>query len=183
MAVRAAPKDGVDAGYSTVWQSSSVTPFHIATDGQRVYFTADDGKLYYANLGDGGVSSVGTANASGALGIALDNGAVYWTVADPTAGSINFASKSSLAPTPIASSQKRPADVASDGTSVYWVNFGSGTASDGTVFTCMLASCSTPTPLASNQADPRAILVDNAAVYWIDNGATAGVGSLWKVAK
>jgi hypothetical protein len=47
----------------------------------------------------------------------------------------------------------------------------------------MLASCSTPTPLASNQADPRAILVDNAAVYWIDNGATAGVGSLWKVAK
>jgi hypothetical protein len=183
LAVRSAPKDGVDAGYRTLWQSASVTPFHIATDGQRVFFTADDGKLYYSNVDGGAVTSLGTANASGALGIALDTSAVYWTIPDPSMGSINVASKSLLKVTAIASSQRRPTDVASDGTGLYWVNFGSGTASDGTVVTCSIGSCSTPTQLVGNQPDPRAILVDNVSVYWIDNGATPGVGSLWKVAK
>jgi hypothetical protein len=182
MAVRSAPKDGVDAGYTTLWESRPIRPNEIETDGQKVYVTANDGRLYVMSVDGGVVTPVGVAGPTEATGIALDNNAAYWTVPNATAGSVNVAQKTSLVPAAVASSQVVPTDVASDGFNVYWVNFGT-MQQDGALLTCQIASCATPTVLARGLGSPRWILIDESTVYWVQVSATPSVGSIWKMAR
>jgi hypothetical protein len=69
-----------------------------------------------------------------------------------------------------------PNDVVSDGTNMYWSNFGSGGLT-GSIMTCPIASCSTPTVLAHGLLAPVAIVVDRTSVYWVD------IAEIWKVDK
>ena len=176
--VRVVPKTGRDGGSSVLWQSDAARPTQITTDGVRLYVTADDGRLYVMGVDGGPPMAVGPANPQGALGVAVDDQAVYWTVADPTAGIIYRAPKTSLTPAMLASSQNDPLDVVSDGTNAYWVNNGTNPSGlTGAVMTCPIAACSTPVPMVSRIPGPFAMVVDSVAVYWVDGA------SVWKVAK
>lgn len=176
-AVRVVSKNSTDAGSTILWQSDAgATPFEIATDGQRLYVTGDDGKLYVLGADGGLITSINAPGTPEAVGVALDDRAVYWTFDDLTAGTIYMALKSTLSPIPLASSQKAPNAVVTDGTNLYWTNFGTG-GFTGSIMTCPISSCSTPTVLANGLSQPVALVVDDTSVYWADNL------SIWKVDK
>jgi len=175
LTVRAVPKSGGDGGLTTLWQSDAATPNEIAIDGQRLYVTGNDGKLYLVGLDGGVISSLGVAGPSAALGVALDDRAVYWIVSGVN-GTVFVASKTMLTPVPLASNQLMPNFVAIEGASIYWTNFGTSGLT-GSVMTCPVASCSTPTVLVRGIPAPRGLAVDSKSVYWSDNAA------IWKVDK
>jgi len=189
LAIRAAPKDGIDAGVTTLWQSDAASPQHVATDGVRVFVSADDGRLYRMAVDGGPVTGIGTrvVPSPPVVGLGLDNTAAYWTVGNSPSGTINVVSKAGTTSTVLVSSQSEPFDVASDGINIYWVNLGTVDGGvlnhDGAVLTCQVASCGTPTVLARGLAGPRAIVVDSTAVYWIDYDGLALLGSIWKLDK
>ena len=178
LAVRTAPKDGVDAAFTTLWQSGTTTPWHIAADGQgRLFFTVDDGRLYRMNV-DGGAPTpfAGAGVADAGSGIALDINAAYWAVRDPTAGTVNAVAKDGTRSTTLAASQPAPRDLASDGFALYWINPGP----DGAILKCEVARC-VPTPVVQHIVYPAAILVDQVAIYWIQ--ANTPLGSIWRMDK
>lgn len=71
-------------------------------------------------------------------------------------------------PTVAASGQFQPADIAADGTNIYWVN----EANPGTVMQCAVSNCAgTTITLASNQDYPTALAVSSTTVYWINQSA------------
>ena len=72
------------------------------------------------------------------------------------------------ASTVLASSQKFPAAIAADGTTVYWADSGNFN-SDGTVM-AVSKDGGTPTVLASAQDAPWAVAVDDTSVYWVNLG-------------
>jgi hypothetical protein len=76
-----------------------------------------------------------------------------------------------------------PRGITSDGTSLYWTDFGvagDAAASNGAVLRCPLTGCgANPTVLASGQGGPLGIVVDSQAIYW----ANAGTGSIQRLAK
>ena len=153
----------------------------MATDGLRVYFGASDGVLHGVTVDGGGPFAIpifaGDASPS-AYELALNDGVVYWTVSDSSQGAVASASTTSLKGGVLATTSQGPGDVASDGTTVYWVT---GT---GQIMDCALARCS-PGTLAQGE-HPGRILVDDVAVYWPDSTLPpyeGGNGSLWKLAK
>jgi hypothetical protein len=155
---------------------------HIATDGQNVFWTADDGKVRRVAVGGGPVSVVATTTGS-ADGIAIDDQNVYFSsFNDP--GTINMAPKGGVGGgSVLAASQHLPLGVAVDTNSIYWVNAAIGTSqTSGTIMTCKIAAC-TPTQLASGQRTPVFIVVDDVAVYWSNFDAGNNGGGIMKVAK
>jgi hypothetical protein len=176
LTVRSVPKTGGDGGSTTLWQSDAAIPLQIAADGQRVYVTADNGLVYVLGVDGGVITTLGTAGTTTALGIAQDDRAIYWVITGFGDGVVDTAPKANLAAVPLASSQSGPNDIASDGTNIYWINFGTGGLT-GSVMTCPIASCATPTVLARGLPPPLALVVDNTSVYWVDNTA------IWKLAK
>ena len=79
-------------------------------------------------------------------------------------------------PVILASGQNSPQDIAVDGTSVYWVNFGTVTNNnkDGTVMKVPIAG-GTPMQLAGGQTMPRRLVVDATSVYWTASNSTGTV--------
>jgi hypothetical protein len=77
--------------------------------------------------------------------------------------------------TTLASGQDGPSEIAVDSTSVYWTNYGAGTAMAGTVMKVPLGGGS-PTTLASGQTRPYGIAVDSTSVYWTMVGDSADGG-------
>jgi hypothetical protein len=164
---------------SVLWDGDA-SPAHVATDGERVYFTASDSLLRAVGVDGGAGFVIGDPSSAGSLGIALANGSVYWAVEDPAVGEVLGSSTSSPAAAPIASTQPGPLFVASDGTNVYWVNeFDQG---QGQIHTCAIASCS-PLAIAGGQL-PTRIVVDATAIYWLDLAALgSNRGAIYKLAK
>ena len=181
-------KNGTLETGSASW-AGDAGAINVASDGQRVYATAFDGQLHLAGVDGGSMPALGTQGASQSVGVALNGGAVYWTVADQSAGSVEVASTTAATPQamPLAIGQQNPDAVASDGVTVYWSvepNLSVGGTSQ--ILSCAIGSCSmTRTVLAQGFNHPSAIVVDAVAVYWIDtqsSGATNN-GSIWKLAK
>ena len=82
----------------------------------------------------------------------------------------------------LASSQRSPAAIASDGVNVYWVN--QGPAGTPSVLKCAVSGCGgAPTVLACADpyphSQPSAIAVDDTSVYWTNQDD----GTVMKVAK
>jgi len=181
--VFAAHKYGTGETPSVLWHSDAgVSANAVATDGQRVYFTASDGLLHGVGVDGGGLLAISTlaGDAASGSGIALNDGVVYWTVTDNAQGIVALAPTSSLGVSVIATTPQGLGDIASDGTTAYWV---SGT---GQIMSCDIAVCS-PAAIAQG-ATPGTLLVDKVAVYWADStspyyGGGGGNGSIWKIAK
>jgi len=181
--VYAAHKLGSNETGSPIWEGDAETA-EVASDGQRVYFTADDGLLHVVSVDGGASLSLGSPDPAGSFGIALSAGDVFWTVYDPTNGEVLAASTTALATQPIAVEQQQPAAVASDGVIVYWANtrdFESGTSE---ICSCVLGDCSTVTVVGQGFSDPTAIVVDSTAIYGIDRQPTLGSnGAVWEIAR
>lgn len=175
-------------GTGTLLATSNATSMgfeRIATDGAFVYWTADDGNVRRVPVGGGTMAIVGKGTGS-ALGIALDDQNVYWTIYDQTNGTINQAKKDGSSPnmgSVIAASQPLPLGLTVDATNVYWVNGGPGLGgTDGSVMTCTLGSC-TPKTLATKQLAPVAIAVDKTAYYWSNYALGNPTGAVMRLAR
>jgi hypothetical protein len=179
--ILSAHKFGTNESPSVIWQSdASVNANAVATDGTRVYFTAEDGLLRGIPLDGGAQFSIGSTGSAESLGIVLKGGAAYWTIADTAHGEVIGASTTSLGPYPIADEQQFPTWLAVDGTSVFW--FTSALTGSSTINGCALNDC-TPTPLATSPS-PHAIVVDDTAIYWSDPNALGPFGgAIFKLAK
>jgi hypothetical protein len=179
--ILSAHKFGSGESPSEFWESdASVSANAVATDGTRVYFTADDGLLRGIPVDGGAGFSIGSAGSAASLGIVLNGGAAYWTIDDTAHGEVLGASTTSLSPYPIADEQQFPTWLATDGTSVFW--FTSALTGSSTVNGCALNDCS-PTPLATSPS-PHAIVVDDTAIYWTDLDGLGNLsGAIFKLAK
>ncbi len=188
-----APKDALDASAGVLWQSDTTMVMwgdrdasdffteRVAADGQRVYFTASDGRLRAVAVDGGDLQVIGALNESGGDDVTLDRNDVYWSVPDPAAGFIDRVALGTLADAgAVASGLSSPTSIATDGTSLYWAAASSGGSSED-IYACVIASCQ-PTRLAGDYVAPS-IVVDSQAVYWTDYGATANSGAVWKLAK
>ncbi len=82
----------------------------------------------------------------------------------------------------LADGQDHPYGVASDGSHVYWTNFGDGTGDSGSLMRVPVGG-GTPELLVAGLAGPTEIVLDDTHVYWITIGATGPSGGLWALAK
>jgi hypothetical protein len=69
-----------------------------------------------------------------------------------------------------------PSNMASDGTSLYWANYGTTPGADSDSVMKAPLSGSTPVTLAAGQANPFGIAVDATSVYWANSGNTIDPG-------
>ena len=110
--------------------------------------------------------------------VAVDSKYVYFgSLAPPPApdGAIMRAPIGGGAPEAIYSGQALPEAVATDGTNVYWANWGTFDAqghsnNDGTLWQGPIGGGTTPTMLASSLAGPSTLALDSTTVYWVDLG-------------
>jgi hypothetical protein len=144
-------------------------PIFLAVDNTNVYFSDTPGIMKIPINSSGGTATAFGPSQSWSYAIATDGSNVYWT----TANTVSKMSTSGGPSTPIASGQMYPYSIAVDVSNVYWVNYGSTSASDGTVMMAPIGGGSA-IPLASGQAQPNSIAVDATYVYWTTSSATNG---------
>ena len=147
-------------GALTTIASDQGVPTGIALDGAFVYWAS--GAVYRAPLAGGTTSPLTTTSTVNAWDIAVYGDDVYWTdvstvmKADVLTGDL----------TTLATDQQSPVSIAVDGTSVYWVNRGTGSVSpDGTVMKVARTGGS-PFVIAAGQANSSSIALDDTNVYW-----------------
>jgi Stigma-specific protein, Stig1 len=117
-------------------------------------------------------------------GIAVDSLYIYW--GDHSNGAVERATTGFtqpyqyVPPTPDGGPPSQPNDIATDGTSIFWVTFESP---GGTVMGATIAG-GAPVVIATNQNNPRAIAVSGSNVFWINYGdTTANSGSVMQAPK
>jgi hypothetical protein len=162
----------------------------FATDGTRAFWTEPYN----------GINNVKSILKAGGGGATLVNagppvprspvvvGADLYFVSYVSAGSIQRikADGSEGSPQSVAGGQLNPIEMATDGTTLYWVNEGTldgngnatAATTDGQVMRCAVANCQ-PQAMASNLKAPVSITVDTQAVYFL----TYMDGQVWKLAK
>jgi hypothetical protein len=107
--------------------------------------------------------------------IAIDSRYVYWVAgASGSDGAIMRSPIGGGSSTAIYSGQQIPQAVVTDGTSVYWADWGTFDSegrsnNDGTLWQGPVDG-GTPIKLASNQEAPSAIAIDTKNVYWVNLG-------------
>jgi hypothetical protein len=132
---------------------------------------------YGRSPGDGGAAGdAGSVVTLASLintpwGIAVDAQYVFFT-SSILNGSVYRCSKEQVpcaSPTVLASGQAAPSRMAIDSESIYWGNYGSGSAPDGSIASCPKTGCGgQPTLLATGVTGPVGIAVDAANVYWVE---------------
>jgi hypothetical protein len=182
-----ARKAGTGQSAAQLWEiDGSVN--NVASDGQKVYFTASDGYLRAGtpptDAAAGTLQSIGPfPYATG--GVAVDGTHVYWTLFDSVAGVVERVPLASLGqtPSPLAQSLHHPGHLASDGTNVYWVGTTTAGGTTGAIYGCAIAACN-PTILATGSDSIVAVVVDATAVYYADHGPSGGgAGGIYKILK
>jgi len=175
-------KFGTNETGTSIWDGDAGV-VRITNDGQRVYFTADDGLLHAVYPDGGGAVAIGTPNSAGSFGITYDQNIVYWTIQDTSAGVVTATSTTTLHNTPLAASQKTPLWIASDGTNLYWIDVNS-VSGTGQVMGCLIESCAVAPMVSGTYTPPMSIVVDSNAVYWSEVTTGGGTsGTIWKLAK
>jgi hypothetical protein len=176
--VRSAPLTQDTPG-TVLWAGTTDNgPLEIATDGQRVFFTSDDGLLHVVQVDGGAVTppSVGSANDAGSIGVAVQGQLVFWTSGGSDGTVLERpAETNSVDAAVVAGGQELPGAVTSDGVSLFWLAY-DGDA--GVLRTCTITTCQ-PSTLAGALAGPLDVVVDSTAVYFSDEQS----GVLWKLPK
>lgn len=172
--------DGGPRTGDILWQGDASVG-HVAADGQRVYFTASDGRMRVVDVDGGNELDLGAPGAAKSFDVVLDDASAYWSVSDPAQGTIDRSPLSAPAATTLASAQRSPASIASDGTNLYWIA-GTTKASETAIMGCAIASCTPKVVTTIAATTLSAIVVDDLAIYVVEPGASSG-GGIWKVAK
>jgi hypothetical protein len=173
------PKAG---GTPVTIATGSTFPSGIATDGINVYWSeyATPGAVRKVPV-DGGTPTILGSNVNN-IGIAIDPTStnVFWGESiSSNSGKIDLAPINGGATTSLVSGLNNVWDVATDGTSVFWVeNRTAGVVSQ------VALSGGPPSTLGSNLVEPVALAVDATNVYWIErNGGGQAAGTLKAVPK
>jgi hypothetical protein len=99
--------------------------------------------------------------------IVASNGGVFWTEETVTMGAppgvVMGVGRDGGAPSTLATDANRPASIAVDGASVYWLD---GLGAGGSVMRVPIGG-GNPVTLASSDSPMRAIAIDATSVYWI----------------
>jgi hypothetical protein len=185
--------DVADAGSAvTDLGPGTMTPCGLAVDAKNVYvwsYGSFSGTTSFNN-GDGTVTQI-PLDGSPAItldqnmedlydapyltSVTVDSNNVYWVKgAKGNDGVIMKTAIGNPSATPLYTMQEIPEAIATDGTNVYWANWGTFDAmgasnNDATVWQGSVNG-GTPILLASNQTAPAAIVVDAKNVYWTNLG-------------
>lgn len=170
-------------GASNVGTAPSGRLYNVATDKTHVYFAMEDrstgtptGAVGRCPIGGcGGAAPEILARAdSKIVGIAVDGGALFWSVFSSSGAIYRLTLDGSSSPRALAVGQASPLNLAAFGGFVYWVNTASGTVARMGADAVGVA----PTILASNQPSPWGIAADDRGVYWTTSTRTGQVMKL-----
>lgn len=171
-------------GTSALGVAPSGGLYNVATDATYVYFAME-----LAHSGMPTTGAVGRCPLDGCrgappeilatadakiIGLALDGGALFWSVYSASGAIYGLTLDGSSSPHALAVGQALPLNVAAFGGFVYWGNVGSGTVARVSAD----AAVATPTILASNQPTPWGIAADDSGVYWTTYSQTGQVMKL-----
>jgi hypothetical protein len=146
--------------------SAANFPLGIAVSGTTVFYASDDfstGMTIYSVAASGGASTaICTAAASNSLGqMIVAGGFVYFSDALTTIYSCATSATGAAATT--FTSATRPLGIASDGTSLYWVD---GSAS-GSIDSCALGdTCAAATVVVAGLTGLQGIAVNATTIFW-----------------
>jgi hypothetical protein len=203
-----------DGGAATTISPSQPFPMGLSIDSNNIYvwnsgtfsgngtLNNSDGTVVQIPLGGGSpttlASNMVVAYAAPYLNaVTNDTKNVYWVSGGPgTPGAINVAPIGGASPAQVLyAGQTYPEAVVTDGTDLYWSNWGTFDAQgnyngDGAVLKAPVGGGASPTTLASNQKAPAALALDGTNVYWTNIGqltagglAAPGTGSVVQVSK
>jgi hypothetical protein len=187
------------------------TPVSLAVDANNVYVWSvgtfqinssinnGDGTVVQIPIGGGAATTLATNmevlyDAAYLNAIASDATHVYWVAgASGSDGAIMRSAIGGGGATAIYSSQQIPQAVVTDGTHVFWADWGTFDSmghsnNDGTLWQGSVDGTATALKLASSQSAPSAIAIDSQNVYWVnlgplgaDNFPALNSGSVMKV--
>ena len=157
-------------------------PMLVRADEKAVYWVADGAttirKASLVDDNEGGPVSLLTGQ-SPITRMALDKDAIYWLTREaPGGGAVYRIMKDGGVRFPVATEQPSPVGMDAHGSSVYWTNFGSPGASDGSIMSCSKET-SEVEPILTNLPNPRGITVDRTHLYWTIDRSD---GSIWRAA-
>jgi hypothetical protein len=193
--------------------SSEPFPMGLAIDATNIYVwnsgtfsggsavNNSDGTVLQLPLAGGAATTLATGmlvafNAPYLNAIASDTSSVYFVTGGPgTAGAVNSAPIGGGAAAHVVyGNQALPQAIVTDGTNLYWGNWGTFDAqgnynNDGTILKAPVDGGTTPVTLASSQSAPAALAIDGQNVYWSNIGQLSagglpapGTGSVVQVA-
>jgi hypothetical protein len=160
-------KQGCDAG-SFVLASKQGTPYYLAVDDTRVYFTTwDDGAIRAISKYAAGTPATIVSGLQHPFYIALDANTIYWVDFDQ--GTVESCPKTGCGNVPkvLASGQSSPQGLAVGGTTVYW--------STGSTIMSVPTDGGAVTQLVGGQDHPGAITVAAPYVYWSANSTNGAI--------
>ncbi|HEY1696753.1 MAG TPA: hypothetical protein VGG39_31540 [Polyangiaceae bacterium] len=190
----------ITGGADSTLASSQPYPMGLSIDANNIYvwnsgsfsgsssLNNSDGTVVQVPLNGSSATTLATGmvvafNAPYLNAVTNDVSKVYFVTGGPgTAGSINVVPiGGGSAAQVLYANQSFPQAVVTDGTNLYWGNWGTFDAqgnynNDGTIMKAPIGGGSTPQTLASNQSAPAAIAIDGQNVYWTNIGKLSAGG-------
>jgi hypothetical protein len=162
------PTDSCPSGMATV-ATDVESPGGMAIDANNVYWTSPLAGLVLSVPRCGGsVSTLASIPGAYPAAIAIDSTHAYFTA--PSDNAVMKVPLVGGAPTTLASNQTSPINIATNGTTVYWL--ASGFSQTGALLSVPVAG-GAPTTLAAapdSEAQLRGLTLDATYVYWTNEG-------------